>query len=902
MKFLLAFLLLLSSNNIAQEIVASNTINPDIVKQEEALEEIKKTQDQALQESAQAVKRDDKSQKELKKAISLAEKMLASYISSIQSYRKDLSELKLAFINQKEEQIASIKKQTDLLKRFDDSSANKFKSIKDLSDVTDIWRTIVDHKLTNLFSTKEFATPPPPELPQEVDLSTEALSPQKKNIKEVIEQSEQERQALYETVEKFNNLDNELSSQLLLSAGRIRAKYMNLLIDQGKYSVWSVNEHNYKDYIREIKIVPFRFLAIITEQVLKFRGNLSSGISGWFNILKEIFVLFIIIALPIIFFRTFSRFSEFLDRFRNQLFLRSNIDYKKRTRVALLINRINPYLPWLFAILSLEILHGLLIQTVFNPLTIIIPYFKIYTWYRIVKLLLGSLLESILLAKNLQDLRANQIKVRKTARKLSIIAFLEITLLHLTRDTVREALIYNIIIDIVTLINIAFIVQESKQWKNEILNIAKLWTNPKLFTKLTALNGWLADSILLPILLIGNFLYFCIFWFYQWLRQYEIGKKISSEIFKKKLEDASSGKKITRGDLPNSYKDIFSQSFLIDEKLRVPLSRTPFNECEKLIKDWLSEDSLQDMFVMYGNYGIGKSTLLNSLNYKFSKSISIANLIIKNKITASSELFQSISTVIGFEFNSAEEFEEKEKTIGKTLIIIDDIHNLYINKSDGLEAYRALINLSSLQTSNVFWCLSCNERAWIHLKGIFGKRHFLGNGIDLLSWSDVEIQELLISRHQRSGFNLKFDRVLNSVHRRDVLDGNQDIDVQFFRLLWGQSRGNPCTAQQLWLSSTCLVNEKTIRVSVPEFTNNRAISSLDEDSLLVLATITKHETLTFGELLEISNLQTSSLKQILKQNEDSQLLLRSTEKQWMIHPKSQYIVHAHLLERNLIYE
>jgi len=188
-----------------------------------------------------------------------------------------------------------------------------------------------------------------------------------------------------------------------------------------------------------------------------------------------------------------------------------------------------------------------------------------------------------------------------------------------------------------------------------------------------------------------------------------------------------------------------------------------------------------------------------------------------------------------------------------------------------------------------------------HLNGIFGQNHLAGTKIELLSWTDTEIQELIVKRHRQSQFKLKFDQVISAIHRGDILETSSGIEVQFFRLLWGQSRGNPSTAQELWLSAASKESEDTIRIAVPKFTNPRTLSDLSDEILIIYAAIVKHESLSLTEIINVTKMPISTIRHAIKYGEDGMILDKVNGERWIIHPKAQYVVHAQLIGRNLIY-
>ena len=520
--------------------------------------------------------------------------------------------------------------------------------------------------------------------------------------------------------------------------------------------------------------------------------------------------------------------------------------------------------------------------------------------YRIFRAALSSILARILLSKNLDAVRNKMARVEATAQKLSVLLFVEIAVLYATQDAVRKALIYNLLLDIIFIINLIVIAIEARSWKAELLKLTETWMKPSWVLKIEGQKNFLFEAILYPVLFGINAIYLCLKWVYGWISQFEVGKKVSSEIFKKRLEDAAGQTISTDQSVPSNYRELFLTK-KISKETRVSLTRTPLNQCISNIKSWLTEESTDDLILLYGNYGIGKSTLLDSIEDELQSDLVIKKACVEKTLTQTSEFYSLLSDLLGENIQSSKDLEELDAKIGKTLIIIDDIQQLFLNDPNGLSAYRGLINTTSLQLENIFWCLTCNGRSFNHLKGVFGPNHLQGEHIELMSWSDAEIQDLILKRHKQSELKIQFDKIISAVHRGDILESSARIEVQFFRMLWGQSRGNPRTAQELWVTATSLAHNNKIKVSVPDFTNAKDLGQFSDETLMLFANIVKQESLTYSELRRVSNLSSSSIKQSIKQGEDGMILQRISPQRWRIHPKAQYVVHAQLSGRNLIY-
>ncbi len=837
-----------------------------------------------------------------KQSESVLEKSLSDYLLKIRNYYTQLLEIKLVRIKEVEDLLLELKTQSNRMKNLE----TKFQgnrsiiSTEDLEQASEVWRKIVDDTLFNLFDVEGIELPEKPDVPDSVKLADNKYPDLQKKINDTNLIIEKERESLKAVIFDLKQSEKNFRADLLLRGGSVRSQLMNHLISTGEFSAWAFTKNKLRDYLREVQIVPFRFLAIFTQKFVEFSTLSRSGLSGWYEIAKQLFAFALLFLTPIFIFRLFRSFSERLESFRKNIFTQSNLDYRSRTRLALWIRRINPYLPWTFAFITIYLIESLLGGTFLEPLAFLLPYIEIYIGYRVFRLLLRSVMTQILVSPNLDSLKSKQSQIEESARYLSILFFTQWALLHATQDAVRQALVYNVVFDFVVVINAIIVIREIAKWKSELLQLSKTWLSPTWFQILEKYSNHFLFAFVLPVLFVLNLFHILLTGIIEWSSQFDIGKKILSELFRKRLEDAVEQNEATKKVLPLDYISQFKEGE-VDNSIRISLQKSPLANCLNIIESWDKGESSDDLILLYGNYGIGKTTLINSLEGRLQEKYKCYRMSVANRIAKKADLFTFLSNHLGFEIKSEKDLEEFDRSVGKSIIFIDDVHLLFLNTVDGLSAYKSLIELTNLQTENIFWCLSSNERALIHLNGVFGPNHFLGQKIELLSWTDYEIQDMILKRHAKSDFKLKFDRLISAVHRGDILESSAGLEVQFFRLLWGQSRGNPLSAQELWLTAVSQVREGELKVTVPDFTNAKDLSEFNDQNLLLFASIVKHENLSLREMVKVTSLQKADIKRTIKMGEDGLILQRIAGPRWRIHPKSQYVVASQLKGRNLIY-
>ena len=126
--------------------------------------------------------------------------------------------------------------------------------------------------------------------------------------------------------------------------------------------------------------------------------------------------------------------------------------------------------------------------------------------------------------------------------------------------------------------------------------------------------------------------------------------------------------------------------------------------------------------------------------------------------------------------------------------------------------------------------------------------------------------------------------------------------MQFFRLLWGQARGNPRSALMYWVAAISSAEEDTIIVEFPEFMSSDLVSSMSDEALFLLAAIARHDNLTHEELRGITGIADLIIKTCLKEEDDKKLIWFDTESRVRISSKAQYLIDYFLKGKNFLYE
>jgi hypothetical protein len=548
--------------------------------------------------------------------------------------------------------------------------------------------------------------------------------------------------------------------------------------------------------------------------------------------------------------------------------------------------------------LIIHMARSLIETTDLRELSFFLFYLEVYFVYRAVRLLLKILIELLFSSESL-DLATNMsLKAEISARRLSRLFFTQYILLHLIEDAVRRALVYGIFSAFIFLISAALLLYEIKNWQNEII---QSFENrfPVIWKKIQGSIESRLKFVYLPflfILVLGHDIFHLIS---SQLIKFDFFKRLLSEVFKKKLEqsDTVPQEKQKAGE---TYLSVFD--YYLPAKKEFYIDRDPMvaKQTLKNVNSWLKEESLENLVILVGNRGIGKTT---SVKMIFDKIESENKLFcwVSPKICTAETFYNWLSLLLKTKIESIQDFVSYEKSLeGKKILVVDDIHNFFIGKIGGFRAYEAFMEILGLETSKIFWCLTVNSHAWTYLLGIFGKEHFYGNVYTMRMWTDAEIQNLILARHNCTGFTRSFDRSITAYGTGNVL--GEQAETQFFRLLWGQSRGNPRSAMMYWISAISQPTDNQVHVGVPKFINSSVVGTMSTQSLIVLSAISRHDSMTLEELVTVTGIERLVLRKCLKESLDKGLVWSDSEKRIRISSRAQNAIDYYLIGKNFLYE
>ena len=545
-----------------------------------------------------------------------------------------------------------------------------------------------------------------------------------------------------------------------------------------------------------------------------------------------------------------------------------------RIRLALLLKAINPFLPYLLALLGIHFVKSMAAATLLDELQFLLPYFEIFVIYRIGLLLLNQLLQKTILSCRVVAITQNSDRIEKTTRMVGRFFLVTYYLLYAAETTVGQAFFYSLLRQTLWVMGFIMLALASFSWRDEIGALAKDKIGGRIGKRLYKIANSIAGIfIALPL-----FSFIILLMLYQALSQrifrIEMAKRFMARLLRKQIEAAGAEVRVTEiNTLPASYLQLFSFGVLKDEELLVERSASEFQQCKGFIDAWLKAESNEINLAIYGEKGIGKSSLLNSLATSFDKTKIIEAPVPPrtHEVDQVLRYFNSIlKTDLGSDVNNLLKFDVEA---AKTIIFLDDAQNFFLGSVGGFEGFKLFLRIVNMRLENLFFCAAFNIHSWVYLDSIFGRQKYFRNVIPVKPWNEEHIMELVMKRHEERGLRLSFDPIISARSFYSEAGAPAAPEKRFFRLLWEQSDGNPRTALYSWL--TCVQPRgKTLHVGLPQDPEPRLLQQVNPDAHFVYAAVVRHENLNLEEAIVATGLSDGFVRYALKLGVEQEFLDR----------------------------
>lgn len=867
---------------------------------ESSLPEIKEKIDK---DSSEALKVKESLEDSLmkKQTASMSEK--SSEKREVLEYEGRLTKLKIELLNLKletnkslEEKILKFETSTLQLKELSriEEDFDKSKLLQKYHKVEQLWFSLSSEKYFDLFKIYGSLNIPTVPAPLEQSKFDTDISFVLKFRTELIEL----RKEFIRSYTEKKNQELRLLNNLVASSNAIREDYYRSL---GGIFFFSslIQPETYQIIINEVVSAPYRAVSFFYSKYLYLREQISLGKEGIVNLIGKSFFIISFIILYYLFKYIFGQVNEGVDKIFEYLFRSKRRSFLLQ-KLLIIWKKLKDSSSALLWLLTLYLLQK---YELVKSINLLIKIAEVYLGSIILKSFVNLFLGSIS-RLDTGSFKVFKIKANETSDRFKNIYLFYFFTMIFIEATVGRVYLFTLLNYFVVIYSLYHLIKESSRWEVEFRKFSEKMFSGIVVEKFFRILDFCPKSLRSSLLLVF-IISFMIFNVLVGLTEnFEISKKISANLFKKQIEkiEAEDG---ADGFIPVGYKDCFSFKSISDEDEYVHNAQGLEENILGEISEWIHGESDEHSLVVFGDKGVGKTTLLKRVGILLEgkEQLEVRYAKMPAKTITKSAINDFIATIFASDKSEGDFniYNYDKELQYKIVVIIDECQNIFLSQTGGFDAYYILTNLINMNTKNIFWVMSFNKYSWLFLDRAFGRTQFFRNVFELSGWDDAKIKELIMKRHRKTNYRLSFDLLISATRSQDEIDKYASIESKFFKLLWELSRGNPRAALYLWMSALSRKSKNVFNVNVPKEAELNGIEHMPDELLFVIASVLKHENLSSLEIESTTNLQKGLVRNAIKLALEKKFFFKDERNRYMIDISIQHGLSKFLKVKNFIY-
>jgi hypothetical protein len=288
-------------------------------------------------------------------------------------------------------------------------------------------------------------------------------------------------------------------------------------------------------------------------------------------------------------------------------------------------------------------------------------------------------------------------------------------------------------------------------------------------------------------------------------------------------------------------------------------------ECLEGVDRWFNGHATS--ILIAGDRGMGKRTLVHHVlpvrmfsKYHDLNEEQLQTVRLDEHIENEQELCASLAPMLdGVSPRTLAELAERlERVEQRQIVFVENGDKIYSRTPDGLALCQRFLAMIEKTSDRILWIILMSKPATTLLDTAVQISDYFTHALEVEPLSSVQIEQMMMSRHEVSGFEIVFRkhdvRYLNRIqHPLKTTDALRHPRKAYFKRLGRLSGGNPLLALLYWLETVHLDPQDDSRIVVetlPEF-ELELIAKLSLQKQLILATLVQHHALSVPRLSSI---------------------------------------------------
>ena len=735
---------------------------------------------------------------------------------------------------------STLKKLYLIEKQYKNSTNAQLKD--SLSYVEAIWRGLVKRSFANMSS--EFLQE---DLPK---INTTEPFLEKMNTSEKVS----EHYSIFDNwLNKKIDDDQNLYNTVLLLSGKLRSKLVQETIKRGNEYVNTFTMTYFDDLINEIQIIPIRWGATLVSKIYDWKRNVNIGVKGIKIIISDILLMLSSLISIFLLIFNFTKISNFIESFGSRILEDKIKKYNFFYYVFYLVNAVSS----LVLMLVIINIGGFVIRlSSVDELSELTNLANYYIFYKITIIVITRGITKLKIDGKMRFSYLFYKDFFNTVRLFAFVLFLYFSLMQIIDTVVGKVLLYRLV-DLSFLYCIGGVfLYEVWVWRERTDVLFERLVPNSIFIRTISKHlqkmAFIKSIFQLSAIFISSVLLF----FNNIFSKTKLSSHISSYIFIRKVKAAHNSSYTLNKENAAALMQNYNTLFFNQQHNLFNIEKEQAKEISTLISDWHLNNALKNSVSIIGDKGSGVSVLMDQVQEE-SESFILLRIKIPYKCAKLDDFLQHIAHIINQDVSSVDELEEilfNYNNQEPFIIMIDDAHHLFMAKIGGFDVIHTIMSLMSNERLPIFWVSSYHSFSWYYLRMIFSKNALAQIEMFIAPWEPDDIQNLILHRHKQTNTNISLDD-LGLALKPDANGQLKETESQYFTLLYEKSSGNPSTALTLWSKSLYPSHtEDTLYVGLPKSFDFNIQKIINNDALLILATIIKHGALTKEQIQELTSL------------------------------------------------
>lgn len=347
--------------------------------------------------------------------------------------------------------------------------------------------------------------------------------------------------------------------------------------------------------------------------------------------------------------------------------------------------------------------------------------------------------------------------------------------------------------------------------------------------------------------------------------------------------------------LPKKYKKFYE---ITPSKTNFFVNRE--KELEKLKNTY--EDWEKDRFVscaIVAQKGSGVSSMLNLFLQSTSKTNTI-KVELDKKIYTKEEYFRYFNSLFETDNISTNQdfIDYLNNTKNSKIIILENLHHMFLKKVSGFEAIELLFELISYTTKKVLWIGVFTPESWNYLDKTVSILNYFTSVVVMEPLNLENIKETITKRNESAKLKIIFEQEDKESEKNEK---KQDkLKNNFFKQLHKLSNGNISLALLYWVRSIEKIENDIIYVKQIDELDNSFIKNLSTEALFVLQILILHDGLTLQDYSLVTGESNQECRKKLMPMLEKGLLIQPKQK-YNINPVIYQYIHDYLLSKKYIH-